>query len=1225
MRIERIAIRGLASLRDDQPIIDLAAPAFADAGLIAVTGPTGAGKSTIFDAVCLPLYDATPRLSDGEGVDARDLLSRGAAQARVELTLRLDDGTRLTASWATNRARNRLDGALQPSDLEIRDAETGKVLAAGKKPVRALVQERIGLTFDQFRAVAMLSQGDFARFIKAETKEKAALLEKLTGTDLYARLSVLAHQRHARMEREASAHEERLGAIRVLDDSQIAERQDAIARLTDEAAGLEAEAQQVERLSAWWTTLVALTQACAEAQVRQDEAQAQLAAAAPERERVALARQAQVCAAPLAECDAARAAVARAEAEQQRVDAALPELERKTGTARVALVTTLARITAAHAAVVARYTAERPLAAITAQVQTTLTVAQRGRATARQDLARTLTQVVAARTALERAQAAAAGDPALLVAAETVVAQAKDALAAGDRRLAEARTQGDPVALVGQAGACDRAAELAAQVAAAQADRQQCEQELAAATQALASAGQALAACERDLAATRKTLEEKRQARVALMNAAKVFEFRHLLADGQPCPLCGSSVHPGLPGGEDQPGLLAQAERQIAALEKQDKAQAAAHKKADAERQRLATGHAGLQSTLDAQQRQIAGFQTAWDDLRPVLADLEPAPGDVAGLRQRAVALRERMAAIAAVQSAREQLAAQVVAADQALATARLKATQRTAAVQAAQQALDQHVGTQREHETRIAELGGTLAAGIAALARALGEPVPAAAGEERWLSDLASRAERWSSTQELHRTATELYERIPAALARLPAGTAIPASAVPDAPDEELLAGLRSELGRTDKACEQAGLALREAQTAARNAAAARAEAVARQDAGLTALHAALVGSPFADEAAVRAALLSPEALAALEKRLAALDQQGARCQALHESAELKHSQHRDQAVDLGVTDPAADPAMVVPELAGRKQKLGGRRDEALNQRAALQTELAADAQQRGLHAAGLAELARLRAALRPWADLDALIGHNTGDSFRQVAQALVLDQLLLLANHRLSAIAPRYALARRQDDKTADSLELVVVDHDQADERRPIATLSGGETFLVSLALALALADLKRGNLRLGTLFIDEGFGTLDADTLDQAMAILERLQAEQGTQILLISHVGALQDRVRHQIRVVPQGAGVSRLRLLSSGGDVTGTVPERPQRLPVIAVSTAVASGEDVQAVLAALAASAERSVSTRALRSGLGWKKDRFDAVVGHLVASGHVVRPLGFRSVALSL
>ena len=207
MRIEQIAIRGLASLRDLQPVIHLTGEAFAGAGLVAVTGPTGAGKSTIFDAVCLPLFDATPRLL-GRHADPRELLSRGATSARVEIIFQLNDGARLQAIWSTKREYDKLSGELQPSQLEIRDPDqledpgnsgSGKVLASGKKSVLAFVQERLGLSFDQFRAVAMLSQGEFARFIQAAEKDKAELLEKLTGTDLYARISKRAHERHQRL------------------------------------------------------------------------------------------------------------------------------------------------------------------------------------------------------------------------------------------------------------------------------------------------------------------------------------------------------------------------------------------------------------------------------------------------------------------------------------------------------------------------------------------------------------------------------------------------------------------------------------------------------------------------------------------------------------------------------------------------------------------------------------------------------------------------------------------------------------------------------------------------------------------------------------------------------------------------------------------------------------------------------------------------------------------
>ncbi len=94
----------------------------------------------------------------------------------------------------------------------------------------------------------------------------------------------------------------------------------------------------------------------------------------------------------------------------------------------------------------------------------------------------------------------------------------------------------------------------------------------------------------------------------------------------------------------------------------------------------------------------------------------------------------------------------------------------------------------------------------------------------------------------------------------------------------------------------------------------------------------------------------------------------------------------------------------------------------------------------------------------------------------------------------------------------------------------------MSGGESFLVSLALALALADLRRGSLRLGTLFLDEGFGSLDEDTLDTALSVLEQLQADQNTQILIISHVGALKERIDHRIDIQKLGGGRSRLQIL-----------------------------------------------------------------------------------------
>ena len=208
---------------------------------------------------------------------------------------------------------------------------------------------------------------------------------------------------------------------------------------------------------------------------------------------------------------------------------------------------------------------------------------------------------------------------------------------------------------------------------------------------------------------------------------------------------------------------------------------------------------------------------------------------------------------------------------------------------------------------------------------------------------------------------------------------------------------------------------------------------------------------------------------------------------------------------------------------------------EELLRETGALRQRQAEDDRLRQQDAALLAELAAAEDTWRPAATLAGLIGQSDGRLFREYAQTLTLDQLLALANRRLDALAPRYQLERLS--LAPGLLDLAIIDREQADERRPVATLSGGELFLASLALALALADLKggRGRIRVGTLCIDEGFGSLDQATLDIAMVALGRLQQEQGTQILVISHVGALAELIPHRIEVQPQGGGRSRIRV------------------------------------------------------------------------------------------
>jgi exonuclease SbcC len=168
----------------------------------------------------------------------------------------------------------------------------------------------------------------------------------------------------------------------------------------------------------------------------------------------------------------------------------------------------------------------------------------------------------------------------------------------------------------------------------------------------------------------------------------------------------------------------------------------------------------------------------------------------------------------------------------------------------------------------------------------------------------------------------------------------------------------------------------------------------------------------------------------------------------------------------------------------------------------------------------------------VRVWEQLRELIGSADGAKLRTFAQSLTLDLLLAHANQHLADLARRYRLERAP----VSDLGLQVVDQDMGDEVRSVYSLSGGESFLVSLALALGLASLASQRVSVQSLFIDEGFGSLDPETLDSAIASLDALQAL-GRKVGVISHVPTLVERIGVQVRVEPRGGGRSRVQVIA----------------------------------------------------------------------------------------
>lgn len=159
-------------------------------------------------------------------------------------------------------------------------------------------------------------------------------------------------------------------------------------------------------------------------------------------------------------------------------------------------------------------------------------------------------------------------------------------------------------------------------------------------------------------------------------------------------------------------------------------------------------------------------------------------------------------------------------------------------------------------------------------------------------------------------------------------------------------------------------------------------------------------------------------------------------------------------------------------------------------------------------------------------------MIGSANGDKFSKFAQGITLDQLIYLANGYLNILNSRYELKRSLSNNK--SLDIEIMDSYQGDVIRPVTTLSGGESFIVSLSLALGLSSLASQKISIDSLFLDEGFGSLDNENLEMALNALDTLK-NRGKIVGIISHVEALKERISSQIRVIPNGDGTSSIKI------------------------------------------------------------------------------------------
>ena len=396
---------------------------------------------------------------------------------------------------------------------------------------------------------------------------------------------------------------------------------------------------------------------------------------------------------------------------------------------------------------------------------------------------------------------------------------------------------------------------------------------------------------------------------------------------------------------------------------------------------------------------------------------------------------------------------------------------------------------------------------GLESALQALTLTLPEEGTESAWLNARESEFAQWQAQQTRHGAIQEQIAALQPLLETLPASdeAEAEAEAEPAIPDnwraihEECLA-LHSQL-----------VAQQQLET----------EEKARLDQSQAQFTAALAASRFNDRQAFLAALLDDETAQRLTQLKQTLEQQLQQATALCEQAT------RQQQAHLALRPHGTDAD--IPALQTQLHDLAQRLRDNTTRQGEIRQQLRQDAESRQHQQALGRQIAEAAQLADDWGYLNSLIGSSTGDRFRKFAQGLTLDNLVWLANQQLNRLHGRYLLQR----KASEALELEVVDTWQADAVRDTRTLSGGESFLVSLALALALSDLVSHKTRIDSLFLDEGFGTLDSETLDTALDALDALNAS-GKIIGVISHVEAMKERIPVQIKVKKiNGLGYSRL--------------------------------------------------------------------------------------------
>jgi len=1211
MRILKLRFKNLNSLAGEWAI-DLTHPEYASGGLFAITGPTGAGKTTVLDALCLALYRRTPRL-DKISKSVNDIMTRGTADCSAEVTVETRSGT-FCCHWSQRKARNKPDGELQDAKHEVSHVDTGDILASGLKDAEKLVQHLTGMTYEQFTRSILLAQGAFAAFLNETPDRRSPILEQITGTEIYSQISVHIHKRRADATNQLKMLEATLQGMRLLSEGEVQQLRTNLTEINQEHATkqkhLEQTADQIK-----WTDSIATLERDIE-KIKEDEKvwQASKDSFTPQENRLIRARRA-------LELDGVYQGLCLLQHEQKRdqvtldsENASLPSKTQHIADLGRSLKAATERVDAQRSALAKAMPLLQQVRALdlkanekdgpikkTTQRLTQLKDQLRLTKDENNKHRSSVTSVRSKLHELMKLLQETSVDEALIQEATGLQYQLKtldeqqqllkqkiSAIPQGNQQLLQAKTEYETQVnlMAGQLKALAvhqqklstqqqslstilNGKDLTAWRTSAAAARQrlavledlnrsikaQCAAEVASAdtTRRLRHLEQQRVTDESlKTAHDHSTQETERlitalEANLMLQRQIQSLEnARHHLRDGESCPLCGSLDHPFAQGNLPSLDHTEQELRQAKdALKKTSQAVSdllVSLARLDKEIEQLSAREKDNQVAI----AEATTTVTQTCERLSLLADfdivtlpqlIENTQIDLGLAESTLVQAEQTEGELKAFAEEAQRLADIVVERRLKLESMRHAVDQATVALNAAQ-AEETAAAQAYRHSLQICE-SELLKYGISPLYLGSVKTAHSAINERKHLREVRN-AEKISLEKKLEHDASQLTN-----LDQSVHNIGIDIEAA-----EREMAELRAEL---EKIAQQRRHLFGEKVTDVEEDLINRAVDAAEQD------QKAADNDHRASDNDLKAAQTKIGALnqtlmarsaaiaAALERFTIGLSKQEFRDENDYLQAKLPEST-RHELLDAS-TKLANQRADLDGNLRDRTEKLRSERERHLTEDSpavllarkeslsadlnklaheigALGQKLKENDEARLNHSGRLNEIVAHRRETARWDNLHLLIGSNDGKKFRNFAQGLTFERLVQHANRQLGTMSDRYVLVRSK----SEDLDFSVIDSYQAGEVRTTKNLSGGESFLVSLALALGLSQMASNKTRVDSLFLDEGFGTLDPDTLETALDALAGLKHD-GKLIGVISHLPDLKERIETQIRVVRRSGGRS----------------------------------------------------------------------------------------------